>query len=189
MRPTGDRNSRFLERLTLLAVFVGVVATLSYATGAAFIVRMTNPRLGAWWDTHQFVLMEGAATSLGLLIGIRVALRFAADAEVRARSATAVLVLAILAFAPLLHLCSSVARFGWRASSSATESRIIGYAGYGGGRQLDKVLIASVYFLKTAGFAVLAGLALAAIGVVASAALIGADERPAEQGAGDYSKS
>lgn len=189
MRPIGERNSRFLERLTLLAALAGVVATWSYATGSATILRTLNPSLGAWWDAHQFHLMEGAATALGLLIGIRVALRLVADAELQSRSAIVVFVLAILAFAPLLHVCSTVARLGWRASSSAAESRIIGYAGYGGGRQLDKVLIAGIYFLKTAAFAVLAGLALAAIAAVASAALIGADEQRAEQGAGDYSKS
>jgi hypothetical protein len=189
MRPIGERNSRFLEWLTLLAAAVGVVATLSYATGAATILRASNPSLGAWWDTHQFHLMEGAATALGLLIGIRVGLHLVADAEARSRCVIVVFVLAILAFAPLLHVCSAVGRFGWRASSSATESRIIGYAGYSGGRQLDKVLIAGVYFLKTAGFAVLAGLALAAIAVVVSAALIGADEQRVQQDPADYSKS
>jgi len=180
---------RFLEWLTLLAAFAGIVATLSYATGAATVLRIIDPSYGAWWDAHQFHLMEGAATALGLLIGIRIGLRFVADAEVRSRSAIAAFVLALLALAPMLYVCSSVARLGWRASSGATESRIIGYAGYGGGKQLDKVLIAGVYFLKTTGFALLAGLALTAIVTAAAAASIGGAARQAENAAEDLSKT
>jgi hypothetical protein len=71
--------------------------------------------------------------------------------------------------APLLHVCAEAARSGWNARGPSLASWLISHEGYASGIQIDKVMIAGVYFLKTAGFALLAGLGLTAI---ASAAVV-----------------
>jgi amino acid transporter len=112
--------------------------------------------------------MEGAATALGLVIGIRIGRRFVADVRKRSRALILALIFAIIVFLPLLHACAAAARLGWSASESSTWSRIADHVGYAAAKQLDKILIASVYFLKIVGFALLAGLALSAVAVVSS---------------------
>ena len=52
-----------------MALLVGLVAAASYAEGTTTPLRVLKPALGAWLDAHQFYLMEGAATALGLIIG------------------------------------------------------------------------------------------------------------------------
>jgi hypothetical protein len=168
MAEKSERRTRLLELLTLLSLFVGLVSTLSYSTPASMVLRAANPRFGAWWDAQQFYVMAGAATAFGLLIGIRVGRRMVNDSQARARSATAAFVLAILAFAPLVHVCEAAARLGWAARGGTIASWLIGRAGYERGTQLDRVLIASVYFFKIAGFALLGGLALIALAVAVS---------------------
>jgi hypothetical protein len=167
-----QREARFLVRLTLASVAVGELSTLSYALSAPMGLRFAHPSLGAWWDAHQFYFMAGAATALGLLIGIRIGRRLIADARWRSRSL--ILVLAIIAFVPLMHVCAAAARLGWSASDGTTRSRIVDFAGYAAAKRIDKVLIASVYFIKIVGFALLAGLALIAIAVVPSLMIGGA---------------
>jgi hypothetical protein len=179
MAAKAQHRSRYLELLTLLALLVGVISTLSYAIGAAAMLRSGNSSLGAWWDARQFYFMEGAATALGLLIGIRAGCCFIADAETCTRAVLIAFVLAIIAFMPMINVCSAAARLGWSAQGAGTESWIIGREGFEAGKQLDKILIAGVYFLKTVGFALLAGLALIAVGAVASLMTgAGADAEP-----------
>jgi hypothetical protein len=166
---SGQRHESVLLRwLTLVSIFVGVLSTLSYALSAAIALRFVHPSLGAWWDAHQFYFMEGAATALGLVIGIRIGRRFVADMRRRSRSLIVALVLAIIGFFPLLHVCAAAARLGWTGSGGTAWSRIADHVGYAAAKQLDKILIASVYFMKIAGFALLAGLALIAVAVVSS---------------------
>jgi hypothetical protein len=160
------REARVLVQLTLVSVTVGVLSTLSYSLSASTALRFTHPSLGAWWDAHQFYFMAGAATALGLLIGIRIGRRLVADGRRRSRSLGLALVLAIVAFVPLLHICASAARLGWSAGDGTTWGRIVDRAGYVAAKQIDKVLIASVYFVKIVGFALLAGLALIAAAAV-----------------------
>jgi hypothetical protein len=168
MAPRERREARFLERLTLVSMIVGELSTLSYALSAPTALRSVNPSLGAWWDAYQFYFMEGAATALGLLIGIRIGRRFVPDVRRRSRSLILALVLAIVGFAPVLHVCAAAARLGWSASDGTTLSPIVDLAGYAAARQIDKILIASVYFVKIVSFALLAGLALIAVAVVPS---------------------
>jgi hypothetical protein len=164
-KSTPKRNSALLGRLTLLAVLVGVISTLSYALSMPTMIRQGHPDFGAWWDLNQFYFMEGAATALGLLVGIRIGRSFVSDTAARARGANVALVLAIVVLIPLMHLCGEVARIAWGTRVIVTQGVTIGHM-HVVGKPLDKVLTTGVYFFKTAGFAGLAGLALFAVAAV-----------------------
>ena len=165
-KSTQQRQSALLERLTLLAVFVGVISTLSYALSAPMIIRQGYPDFGAWWDLNQFYFMEGAATALGLLVGIRIGRGFVIDMAAKARGANVALVLAIIVLIPLMHLCGEAARIAWGWNNVATQGVIVGHIRIAG-KPLDRLLPTGVYFFKTVGFAGLAGLALFAVAAVA----------------------
>ncbi len=171
------RTPALLGRLTLLAVFVGVISTLSYAVSAPMAIRQVNPDFGAWWDLNQFYFMEGAATALGLLVGIRIGRGFVSDTAARARGANVALVLAIIVLIPLMHLCGNAARIAWGSRVIVTQGVTIGHM-HLAGKPLDKVLMTGIYFFKTAGFAALSGLALFA---VAAVAFIGTGKSSEEQ--------
>src|SRR5713101_3648760 len=150
------RTPALLGRLTLLAAFVGVISTLSYAVSAPMAIRQVNPDFGAWWDLNQFYFMEGAATALGPNVA---------------------LVLAIIVLIPLMHLCGNAARIAWGSRVIVTQGVTIGHM-HLAGKPLDKVLMTGIYFFKTAGFAALSGLALFA---VAAVAFIGTGKSSEEQ--------
>jgi hypothetical protein len=162
---TPKRNSFLLGRLTLLAILVGVISTASYALSMPMVIRQGHPDLGAWWDLNQFYFMEGAATALGLLVGIRIGRGFVSDPAAKARGANVALVLAIIALIPLMHLCGEVARIAWGSRVIVAQGVAIGHI-HVAGKPLDKVLTTGVYFFKIAGFAGLAGLALFAVAAV-----------------------
>src|SRR5713226_307116 len=147
-KSTPQRKPALLGRLTLLAVFVGVISTLSYALSMPMMIRQSNPDLGAWWDLNQFYFMEGAATALGLLVGIRIGRGFVSDTAARARGANVALVLAIIVLIPLMHLCGDAARIAWGGHTVAMQGVTIGHIRIEG-KPLDRVLPAGVYFLKT----------------------------------------
>jgi hypothetical protein len=170
-------ESPLLGRLTLLAAFVGVISALSYAASAPMMIRQGHPDFGAWWDLNQFYFMEGAATALGLLVGIRIGRSFVSDTAARVLGANVALVLAIIVLIPLMHLCGDAARIAWRGHTVATQGVIVGHIRIAG-KPLDRVLPTGVYFFKTAGFAALAGLALFA---VAAAAFMGTGKGSEEQ--------
>ena len=159
-------QSFLLGRLTLLAVLVGVISTASYALSMPVAIRQSNPDLGAWWDLNQFYFMEGAATALGLLVGIRIGRSFVSDTAAKARGANVALVLAIIVLMPLMHLCGEVARITWGGHTVAMQGLIVDHIRIAR-KPLDKVLTTGVYFFKMVGFAGLAGLALFAVAAVA----------------------
>jgi len=161
----------FLGSLTLLAFAVGFISLLSYSLAGPELIRSNHPAFAAWWSAYQFYFMEGAATSLGLLIGIRIIGSVIAVPRQRSRAGSAALVFAIIALTPLIHVCAAVARLGWNGRGVSLASWIIAHEGYESGRQIDKVAIAGVYFLKTVGFAVLAGLGLMALASLVVVAL------------------
>jgi len=152
--------ARALRWLTVASSVIGLFAMLSYATGAHIAVRFLSPHGGAWWNEHEFPIMETAAAALGLLIAIRAGARIVDDAAVRRRAVIVSVVAGALLLPPLAHLSAALARLGWTASSGAIRDRAISLAGYAGGSILDKVVIGGIYFLKTAAFSLLAGLAL-----------------------------
>jgi len=173
-------RSPLLERLTFLALLIGLVAAASYAEGTTTPLRVFKPALGAWLDAHQFYLMEGGATALGLIVGIRIGRRLAAESVGARQGANSVMILAALAWAPLIHVCAMAARLGWSGRAGSFASWIVGREGYEAGARFLRLFITVIYFCKTAGLAALAGLALIAIGVaLASSHDAVADNAPA----------
>jgi hypothetical protein len=158
-------RSPLLERLTFLALLIGLVAAASYALGTTTALRVFKPALGAWLDAHQFYLMEAGATALGLIVGIRLGRRLAADSVGGRHGANFVMILAALAWAPLIHVCAAAARLGWSLRGGSFASWIVDGEGYEAGTRFLRLSITAIYFFKTAGLAALAGLALIAIGV------------------------
>jgi hypothetical protein len=159
--------AQFLGPITFLVLAVGVISLLSYSLTASELMRADNPTLAAWWEAHQFYLMEGAATAFGLLLGIRIGSSFVVRFARQSGAWMAALVFSIIIFPPLIHVCASAARLGWNGRGASVASWIISREGYDMGRQIDKVMIAGIYFFKTAGFALLAGLGLMAIACAA----------------------
>ncbi|HYB91264.1 MAG TPA: hypothetical protein VEC38_09475 [Candidatus Binataceae bacterium] len=162
--------ARALKWLTVATAVIGVLAMLSYATGAHIAVRFLNPHAGAWWNEHEFSIMETAAAALGLLIAIRAGARIVDGAAVRRRAVIASVIAGALLLPVLTDISAALARMGWNASSGAIFDRVISLAGYSIGSILDKVVIAGIYFLKTAAFSLLAGFALIAVASAASIA-------------------
>jgi hypothetical protein len=149
-----------VARLIQVCVVVGLLATFSYASGLHNVVRMRAPAAGAWWNAHEFYLMEGAATALGLLVALRVGVRFAAEGASLRYLAPVTLVLEAALLMPLTRLCARVARIGADGGAIVAPNLMAAYAGFVSGKMLDKLLIAALYFLKTMGFGFLLGLAL-----------------------------
>jgi hypothetical protein len=165
------RPLRFLGWLIFLVLTVGLISMLSFSLSWPELMRSHNPELAAWWEAHQFHFMAGGATAFGLLAGIRIAGSLLAAPDQRSRAGLVAIVFAVIAFAPLIHVCATAARLGWNGHSASFASRIISHKGYEAGRQIDKLMITGVYFLKTAGFALLAGLGLMAIACVVAVTL------------------
>lgn len=165
------RPLRFLGWFTFLILVVGLISMLSYSLTASELMRSDNPALAAWWEAHQFHFMEGGATAFGVLLGIRIAGSLVTGSDQRSRAELVALVFAIIAFAPLIHVCAVAARLGWNGNGASLASWLISREGYETGRQIDKIIVAGVYFLKTAGFALLAGLSIMAIAYAAAIAL------------------
>jgi hypothetical protein len=122
-------RSPLLERLTFLALLIGLVAAASYALGTTTALRVFKPALGAWLDAHQFYLMEGAVTAFGLIIGIRLGRRIAAESVGGRHGANSVMILAALAWAPLMRVCAAAARLGWSGRDGIVASWIVGAKG------------------------------------------------------------
>lgn len=160
------RIRRIIRWLTALSIIAGLFSTLIYASGAHLVIRYVNPQFGAWWDSHQFAIMETSATALGLLIAIRCGSRLVEDDDTRQHAKIFSLVISAVIVIPLSHLVSSIARLGWGADSARIRDFLQAISGYGTGNILDKLAIGGVYFLKSVAFAVMAGLALYAIIVV-----------------------
>jgi hypothetical protein len=149
-----------IGRLIQACLIVGLLAMFSYAVGLHNVVRMKAPAAGAWWNAHEFYFMEGAATGFGLLVALRVGVRFAAEAASMRYLATITLALEAALLIPLTHLCARVARIGADGGAIVAPNRMAAFAGFETAKLLDKLLIAALYFLKTVAFGFLIGLAL-----------------------------
>jgi len=162
-----DRRVRRIFRwLTLVSIVVGFLVTLIYASGAHLVLRYLNPAFGAWWDGHQFAMMEASATALGLLIAIRCASRLVEGEDTRRRAKILSLVISAIVAIPVSDAVASLARLGWDGHGARSSDFLQSIAGYGVGNILDKLVIGGVYFLKSVAFAALAGLALFAVVIV-----------------------
>ncbi|HXN85277.1 MAG TPA: hypothetical protein VN867_04355 [Candidatus Binataceae bacterium] len=163
LRDRDRRLRRVIRWLTLIAMATGFLSTLIYSTGADLAIRYVNPELGAWWDAHQFAIMEVSATALGLLIAVRCAARLIEETRTRRRAKVSSLVLSAIIALPLSSEVASIARLGWDGGGAPTRNFLQGRAGYGAGNILDKIVIGSVYFLKSTALAALIGFALYAV--------------------------
>lgn len=157
-------------RLIQVALLVGLLAMFSYATGLHNVVRMKAPAAGAWWNAHEFYLMEGAATAFGLLVALLIGLRLVAGTVRLCRLAAIILAFEAALLIPLTHLCARVARIGADGGAIVAPNRMAAYAGFESAKMLDKLLIAALYFFKTVAFGFLIG--LAAFGAVMVGAIL-----------------
>jgi hypothetical protein len=148
-----------MRRLTILALVLSVVFTLSYGAGAHLAVRYLDPEFGAWWNANEFAILECAASALGMLIGIRIGARLVDDRAVRNRSMVAAVIIGALVLPVVGRFCADVARFDFTRGGAMT-SWLIDRFTYGEGMFLDKLLAASVYSIKIAAFSLPIGMIL-----------------------------
>jgi hypothetical protein len=163
--------------LSQASLVVGLMAALSYGAKLHTAVRMRAPAAGAWWNAHEFYLMEGAATALGLLLALRIGLRLAVEADRLCYPAAVTLALDAALLLPLSSLCARLARIGADGDTVVVPDRIAAFVGFAPDKLFDNLLTVSLYFVKTAAFASLLGLALFA------AVLVGAIVCPSRHGA------
>jgi hypothetical protein len=168
LRDRDRRLRRIIRWATLIAMAAGFSSTLIYSSGSDLAIRYLNPELGAWWDTHQFAIMEISASLLGMLIAIRCASRLIEEAGTRRRAKIWSLILSAIIVIPLSSMVAAVARLGWDGGSAPMRNLLQALSGYDGGNLLDKIVIGIVYFLKSTAFAALAGFALYAVVAVSN---------------------
>src|SRR5258705_9807890 len=89
---------RWMRWPTDLAIFLAIVTTLSYGAGAHIAVRYLNPRFGAWWNAHEFAMVECSAAALGMLMGIRLGARPVDGLSLRKKSSIAAAIVGGFAF-------------------------------------------------------------------------------------------
>jgi hypothetical protein len=171
---------RMMRLLSAIALAVGAVATLSYGSGAEIAVRYLDPPAGAWWNEHEYYVMITAGAAWGMLIAIRMGARLVEGESLRQRATAAALIAGAVILPVAASYCARIARLGWAGESGAIDDRLVAIAGWDVGNILDKVLIAGVYFLKVAGFALIAGLAVFAAAVAAALAAQGSAGERAE---------
>jgi hypothetical protein len=164
MKPKRARPAyrRMLRWLTVLAVLLGIISTVSYGSGAHLVVRYLDPPFGRWWNEHEFALMIFSACALGMLIAIRSGARLLDDDLVRGRAASISIIAGAVILIPLARLSAALGRLGWTDAN--------GFETYAMDSILDKILIAGVYFLKLACFGLIAGLVIFAVAAMAAAA-------------------
>jgi len=151
--------------ITDLAIFLGIVTTLSYGAGAHIAVRYLNPRFGAWWNAYEFAMVECSAAALGMLIGIRLGARLVDGLSLRKKSSIAAVVAGALALPAVAKIGADVARYRFTRGASA-NSWLIDRFGYDVGMFLDKLLTAWVYSIKIALFALPVGMILFGLAIV-----------------------
>ena len=127
--PAAPDMRHLIARLIQASVLIGLLAMWSYVSGLHNVVRMRAPAAGAWWNAHEFYFMEGAATALGLLVALRVGVRFAAEAASIRYLAPVALALEAALLLPLTRLCARVARIGVDGGAIVAPNRMAAYAG------------------------------------------------------------
>jgi hypothetical protein len=154
-----------MGRLTFVSLLLTVVFTLSYASGAHIAVRYLNPSFGAWWNSNEFAIFECAAAALGMLIGIRIGARLVHGGPLKNRSMVAAVVVGGLILPIVARINAQIARFKFTSGGSVT-AWLIDHFGYDTGIILDKVLMAGVYSIKIAAFALPVGMILFGVAIV-----------------------
>ncbi|MGH7925206.1 MAG: hypothetical protein ACREQH_11525 [Candidatus Binatus sp.] len=153
-----------MGRLTLAAIALDAISTLSYGTGAHIAVRYLNPSFGAWWNANEFAILECAAAAVGMLLGVRFGARMVDGGVLRNRSMIAAVIVGGLALPIGGRVGAEIARFRFASGASAT-AWLIDRFGYDVGMFLDKLLAAGVYSIKIAAFALPLGMILFGVAV------------------------
>ena len=153
-----------MGRFTFVALVLGVIFTLSYATGAHIVVRYLNPPFGAWWNSNEFAIVECAAAALGMLIGIRIGARMVHGGALKNRSMIAAVIVSALVLPIVGRISAEIARFRFTSGASA-NALLVERFGYDTGMFLDKLLSASVYSMKIAMFALPVGMILFGVAI------------------------
>jgi hypothetical protein len=153
------RTPGWLGRLTFIAIVVSILSTLSYGTGAHLALRFVNPAFGAWWNAHEFAILDCASAGLGMLIGIRVGAWLVHDRALKNRSTVTATIAGALALPVIARASAKVARFNF-TSGESVRSWLIDRFTYDEGKFLDKLLTACVYSIKIAVFALPIGMIL-----------------------------
>ncbi len=148
-----------MGRLTALAILLTVIFTLSYGSGAHIVVRYLDPPFGAWWNSNEFTIAECAAAALGMLIGVRLGARLVPAGALRNRSMIAAVIAGALVLPIVGRFSAEAARFNF-TSGGSTDAWLIDHFGYDTGIVLDKLLMAGVYSIKIALFALPVGMIL-----------------------------
>ena len=151
--------------LTVLAIALGVITTLSYGTGAHIAVRFLNPVFGAWWNANEFAMVECSAATFGMLLGIRLGARLVHGLSLKSNSMIAAAIAGALALPIVARLGAEVARYRFTRGASAS-AWLIDRFGYDTGMFLDKLLGAGVYSMKIALIALPVGMILFALAIV-----------------------
>src|SRR6267142_859922 len=156
---------RWMRWLTDLAIFLAIVTTLSYGAGAHIAVRYLNPRFGAWWNAHEFAMVECSAAALGMLMGIRLGARLVDGLSLRKKSSIAAAIAGGLALPAVAKIGAGAARYRFTSGASA-NAWLIDRFGYDVGMFLDKLLTAWVYSIKIALLALPIGMILFGLAIV-----------------------
>ena len=150
--------------MTFVALLLSVVFTLSYGSGAHIAVRYFSPSFGAWWNSHEFAIVECAAAALGMLIGIRIGARLVHGAALKNRAMIAAVIGCALALPIVGRVGAEVARFKF-TSGGSVNAWVVDRFGYDTGMFLDKLLAAGVYSIKIAAFALPVGMILFGVAI------------------------
>jgi hypothetical protein len=154
-----------MRRLTVLAIAIGVITTLSYGTGAHIAVRFLNPPFGAWWNANEFAMVECSAAAFGMLLGIRLGARLVHGLSLKSNSMIAAVIAGALALPIVARLGAEVARYRFTRGAPA-NAWLIDRFGYDAGMFLDKLLGAGVYSMKIAAIALPVGMILFGLAIV-----------------------
>jgi hypothetical protein len=158
------RTPRWLGWLTLVAILLTVIFTLSYGSGAHIVVRYLNPSFGAWWNSNEFAIVECAATAVGMLIGIRIGALLVHGGALRNRSMVAAVIVGGLLLPIVARFSAEIARFKF-TSGGSTIAWLIDHFRYETGMFLDKLLAAGVYSFKIAAYALPVGMILFGVAI------------------------
>src|ERR1700722_12232001 len=108
----------WMRWITDLAIFLGMITTLSYGSGAHIAFRYLNPRFGAWWNANEFAMVECSAAALGMLIGIRLGARLVDGLSLRKKSSLAAVIAGALALPALAGVGARIARYRFTSGAS-----------------------------------------------------------------------
>jgi hypothetical protein len=154
-----------LRRVTIFAAVAAFISILSYGSGAEIAVRYVSPRLGAWWNDHEFQIAIYSASVLGMAVAIRCAARLIGDDRLKRDASVVATIASALGIAWIAPFAGRLARVASGVPAVMPSAWIVSRAGMDVGTVIDKIATAGIYFSKAVGFSFLAGLAVFGVAV------------------------